>query len=168
MASLWPTDFGLRASHLHQACRLLAACGLAGGSAALMGVSESYWAIITAAAVMQTDVSHTLSAGRDRVFATLIGAMVGVLLIVLREQGLPVLPLFVAGLIPLAVVTAIWPGLRLACITLVVVFLIPTGGDPYARPVFRVVNILIGVVACLAVSVVIFPKENPQATRRPG
>jgi uncharacterized membrane protein YccC len=53
--------------------------------------------------------------------------------------------------------------LRLAGTTLVVVFLIPAGGDPYTRPLFRVLDILIGVLACLAVSVLIFPGQNQKA-----
>jgi uncharacterized membrane protein YccC len=146
-----------------QTCRLLAACGLAGGGAALLGVPESYWALVTAVTVMQPDLSHTFSAGRDRVIATLIGGAVGFLLIVLHDRGLPTLPLFAAGLVPLAIVTASWPNLRLSGTTLIVVFLIPTAGDPYARPLLRVADILLGVVACLIVSVLVFPSgsENP-------
>jgi uncharacterized membrane protein YccC len=148
---------------MRQTCRLLAAFALAGGSAAVLGVPEGYWAIITAVVVMQPDLSHTLAAGRNRVAATLIGAAVGLALIAARQQGLAEIPLFIAGLIPLAVVTAIWPNLRLACTTLVVVFLIPAQGDPYIRPLLRVADILLGVVACLVVSVSVFPHAAPDA-----
>ena len=150
----------LTASHARQTCRLLAACALAGGSATLLHMPDGYWAIITAVVVMQTDLGHTLDAGRNRVFATLIGAVAGLPLIVLRQQGLPTLPLFAAGLVPLAFLTVIWPKLRLACTTLVVVFLIPAGGDPYTRPLLRMGDILLGALACWAVSVVVFPQEN--------
>lgn len=136
-----------------QAGRLLAACALAGGGTWLAGLPEGYWAVITAVVVMQTDLPQTLSAGRDRVVATLAGAAVALALIALREQGLPTLPLFAAGLVPLAVLAAVAPTLRLGCTTLVVVFLIPAGGDPYLRPLLRVLDILFGVVACLAVAV---------------
>lgn len=138
---------------VEQAGRLLAACALAGGGASLAGLPEGYWAVVTAVVVMQTDLPHTLSAGRDRVAATLAGAAVALALILLREQGLPTLPLFAAGLVPLAVLAAVAPALRLACTTLVVVFLIPAGGDPYLRPLLRVGDILTGVLACLAVAV---------------
>ncbi len=150
----------LTASHARQTCRLLAACALAGGSAALLNMPDGYWAIITAVVVMQPDLIHTMAAGRDRVIATLIGALAGLPLIVLRQQGLPTLPLFAAGLIPLAFITVIRPKLRLACTTLVVVFLIPAGGDPYTRPLLRVGDILLGAFACWVVSVVVFPQEN--------
>jgi len=138
---------------VQQACRLLAACALAGSGAWLAGLPEAYWAVITAVVVMQTDLPHTLSSGRDRVVATLAGAVVAVALIASREQGLPTLPLFAAGLVPLAVLAAVAPTLRLACTTLVVVFLIPADGDPFLRPLLRVGDILFGVFACLAVAV---------------
>ncbi len=150
-----------RPAVLRQACRLLAACGLAWGSAALLRLPEAYWAIITAITVMQSDLPHTLSAGRERVIATLVGAACGVALIALRERGLPMLPLFVAGLVPLAALTAADPRYRLSGTTLVVVFLIPgAGGDPYLRPLFRVGDILIGALACLAASALIFPSQR--------
>jgi uncharacterized membrane protein YccC len=161
MMSPWRPVPHLGSTQLHQTCRLLAAFALAGGSAALLRVPEGYWAIITAVVVMQPDLSHTLAAGRNRVAATLIGAVVGLALIAARQLGLPAIPLFVAGLIPLAVITAIWPNLRLACTTLVVVFLIPAEGDPYIRPLLRVADILLGVLACLVVSVLVFPHADP-------
>lgn len=144
----------------HQAFRLLSACALAGGCAAVMGLPEGYWAVITAIVVMQPELSKTLSAGRDRVVATLVGAAFGMALVALREQGLPTLPLFVAGLIPLAMLTAVVPTLRLACTTLVVVFLIPAEGDVYLRPLFRVADILVGAFSCLVISLLVFPLKE--------
>jgi uncharacterized membrane protein YccC len=163
MMSPWRSVPNLGWTHARQTCRLLAACALAGGSVTLLGVPEGYWAIITALVVMRPDFSHTLEAGRDRVLATLIGAVVGGMLIVARQHGLPEIPLFIAGIIPLAVITALWPNLRLACTTLVVVFLIPVEGDPYIRPLLRVGDILMGVLACLLVSALVFPHEDKAA-----
>jgi len=158
MAPPWLPSF--RKPNLHQAIRLLSACALACAVSTLFGLPEGYWSLITAVVVMQPDLSHTLRAGRDRVLATLLGAAFGVGLIALRETGLPTLPLFAAGLVPLACVTAVWPAMRLACTTLVIVLLIPAEGDPFARPLFRVLDILIGAVACITVSMLIFPGEN--------
>ncbi len=149
----WLASARIGWDQVKQAGRLLAACTLAGGGAWLAGLPEGYWAVITAVVVMQTDLPQTLSAGRDRVVATLAGAAVALVLIALREQGLPTLPLFVAGLVPLALLAAVAPTLRLGCTTLVVVFLIPADGNPYLRPLLRVGDILFGAAACLAVAV---------------
>ena len=79
--------FAFHAPNRHQALRLLSACALSFGVVTLIGVPEGYWSLITAITVMQPDLSHTLSAGRDRVLATLLGAAVGIGLIGLRQAG---------------------------------------------------------------------------------
>ncbi len=160
-----PLNFHLQPAHVRQTARLLAACGATGGIAALLSLPEWYWALITVVTVMQADLSHTLSAARNRMAGTLIGAAMGLLLILLRGQGLPGLPLFVVGLVPLAVLTAIQPTMRLSCTTLIVVFLIPGAADPYSRALFRVLDILLGSLTCAAVSVLI-PPPAPQPGRQ--
>ncbi len=145
-----------------QALRLLAACALAGVPGALLSIPEWYWGLITVVAVMQPDLSHTLSAGRDRVIATVIGACVGLLLIFLRLRGLPEMPLFAVAMVPLAILVGMRPNLRLACTTLIVVFLIPGGSDPYGRALFRVIDILGGTVASIIVSAVVFPHHGDE------
>jgi uncharacterized membrane protein YccC len=149
--------------HTRQAVRVLTACAIADGAAWLLGAPEPYWSLITAIVVMQPDISHTWTAGRDRVLATLVGATLGLLLIACQQQGLPKVPLFVAGLVPLAFLTASRPAMRMAGVTLVVVLLIPSAGNPYGRAFARVLNILLGAVACLLVSLLIAPKAaEPQ------
>ena len=112
-----------RAPQLQQAIRRASA--LAFALYTLFGIPEAYWSLITVIVVMQPDLSRTLPAGRDRVLATLLGAALGLGLIALRQAGLPTLPLFLAGLVPLACITAVWPAMRLSCTTLVIVLLIP-------------------------------------------
>ena len=152
-----------RAPQLQQAIRLLSASALAFALSTLFGIPEAYWSLITVIVVMQPDLSRTLAAGRDRVLATLLGAALGLGLIALRQAGLPTLPLFVAGLVPLACITAVWPAMRLSCTTLVIVLLIPAEGDPFARPLFRVLDILVGALACVAISLLVFRGKAPSA-----
>lgn len=164
MADGWPAkpapSLDMRRSQWQQAARLLAACALAGVPGALLNIPEWYWSLITVIAVMQPDLSHTMSAGRDRVIATVIGACTGLLMILLRSRGLPEMPLFIAAMVPLALLVGISPNLRLACTTLIVVFLIPGGSDPYGRALFRVIDILAGTVASVAISAVLFPRQG--------
>jgi hypothetical protein len=64
---------------------------------------------------------------------------------------------FAVELVPLVALAALRPTLRLACVTLVIVVLIPAngGGSPFERPVDRVMEILIGAAAALIASVVL-------------
>jgi uncharacterized membrane protein YccC len=87
----------------------------------------------------------------DRAAGTLIGAAAGLAVIGGVQAGLPLQPLFWAALIPLALLTAAWPSLRVSCITLVILSLIPADGPPLTRALDRVLEILLGVVASIAV-----------------
>ncbi len=155
-----PSSLTVTAHEWRQAIRLLAACTLAGVPTAWLDIPDWYWSLITAVAVVQPDLRHTLTSGRDRMTATVIGATVGLLLIYLRSQGRPGMPLFVIAMLPLGLLTGMRPNLRLSCTTLIVVFLIPGGSDPYGRALFRVIDIMAGVVACVAVSLTVYRHEN--------
>ena len=144
---------------LWQATRLVGACALAYAAAAASGLPERYWALITAVVVTQPMLSDTLGAGRDRVLGTLVGAAVGFLVLLADQHGWPAMPLFWVTLAGLALLIAVQPYLRLSAVTLIVVALVPgAGGAIYARPLDRVVEILIGTLAAVVAAAVIRPK----------
>src|SRR5277367_2813508 len=121
-------------AHLWQAVRILAACALAYVAARLIGLSEFYWALVTAVGVTQPALPETLAAGRDRALGTLIGALAGLAVIAAGQWGASTFALFWVALVPLAILTAMKPTLRLSCVTLVIVVLVPAPGNPFARP----------------------------------
>ena len=151
---------------LGHAMRMLAACALAYGTSQLLGLPEAYWSLITVVIVTQPDLPGTVTASRNRIFGTLIGAATGALAIVGREHGLPTLPLYAAGMVPLVLLTAAWQTLRLSCITFTIVFLAPASGPTFQLPMQRVAEIVIGTLAALVVSLVRLP-NRPTAARSP-
>ncbi len=155
----------IEAAHLWQTGRVLAACVLAYVSCRLIGLREVYWALVTAVVVTQPALGDTLTASRDRVLGTLIGAFAGLAVIAAREFGGPPLPLFWLALVPLAILTAIRPNLRLSCITLIIVALVPSTGSPFALPFERILGILIGTLASLAVAAGVATRSKPALDR---
>jgi uncharacterized membrane protein YccC len=141
-------------AELAYAARILGGCILAYGTSRLLGISEGYWSLITVVIVTQPDLSGTVSASRNRIIGTLIGAAVGALALLGREHGLPTLPLYAAGLVPLVLLTAVRPTLRLSCITLTIVVLASGSGATIILPMQRVAEIIIGTLAALLVSLV--------------
>lgn len=125
---------------------------LAFGVSWLLNLPEGYWSLITVVIVTQPDLPGTVSASRNRIIGTLIGAAVGALAIVGRLHGLPSLPLYAAGMVPLLLLTAAWQTLRLSCITFTIVVLAPAGGPSFLLPMQRVAEIIIGTLAALLVS----------------
>ena len=156
----------LKPEHLWQLFRLIGASALAYGSAALIGLPELYWSLITAIVVTQPEFNKTLTASLDRIVGTLIGAAVGFLVLEASVRGAPQAPLFAAALAALLLLTAIKPNLRMSSVTLIVVALVPSASsEPFVRPFDRVVEILIGAIASLVVSAAFNP---PSLWRRKG
>ena len=141
---------------LRQAARTLVSVFLSAAVSQLFGLREAPWALITAAIVTSSSVTGTWAAGRDQITGTLIGAAAGAAAIGLELLHYPRMPVFWIILAPLALLAAARPTLRLTCVTLVVVFLFPSPGRPFDRPVDRVAAILTGALVSLAVSYVVF------------
>jgi uncharacterized membrane protein YccC len=150
-----------------QTLRILGACALAYTVTGMLALPDGYWAVITAVIVTQPGFSATVQAGRNRITGTIIGALAGFLVIEAVQRGWPLDPLFWAALVPLAILTAIKPELRLSCVTLVVMVLIP-GSASWHRPLDRVVEILIGTLASIVVSAILFPKPAAVAEAPPA
>ncbi len=151
-----PTQLFLRA------LRILAACALSEVAAWAFDLQEGYWALITAVVVMQPAFADTLVASRNRVLGTLVGAGMGLIVLGIAAKGRAPLWLFWSALAPLAVLTAAWPSLRMSCVTLIVVVLIPASGAPFLRATDRIFAILLGTLASILVAIV-FPVRLPAA-----
>lgn len=145
---------------LRQTVRTLVSVFMSDVVARGLHLHEPAWALITAVIVTQARVSSSLEAGRDQILGTLIGAFAGAIAIALALAGLPRVPLFAALMVPLAVLAAFKPNLRLAGVTLVVVFLFPAQGGAFSRPVDRVLAILVGAAVSLAVSYAVFRSRS--------
>ncbi len=148
------------------AARLLAACALSAIVAQEAGLKESYWALITVVVVTQPALAETLVASRTRIIGTLVGAAAGFLVLVAAQHGLPRLPLFWIAMVPLALLTAVWHSLRLTCITLMVVVLIPAAGPPFERPLDRVYGILLGAAASIVMTALGWVTRSRRAADR--
>ncbi|WP_250535835.1 FUSC family protein [Caballeronia sp. AZ10_KS36] len=136
--------------------RTLVACTLSYAGARLAALPEGYWALITTLVVVtQPSLTQALGTARDQIIGACIGGVAGVLGVMATQRGVAPLAVFAVALVPLAALTAKRPAMRLACVTLVIVVLIPAGsGPPFQRPLHRVLEILIGVTAAFIVAAI--------------
>jgi hypothetical protein len=140
---------------LRRFARTLVSCVLSYGVAKLATLPELYWAVITTLIVVtQPSLNQALNTGRDQIIGAVTGGVVGVVGLFAIVRGAPPLIVFSIALLPLAALAAWRPTLRLACVTLVVVVLIPASGmgSPFERPIDRVLEILIGAGSALLVA----------------
>jgi uncharacterized membrane protein YccC len=124
--------------------------------AKLFGWRDAYWGSISAIIVLQSNVGATVTASRDRILGTLIGAALG-------------FSFSLFGLLPwnyiLAVLAAMivcgWLGLRnssrLAGVTVTIVMLVEKTGPRWTLALARVGEVVLGIVVALAVTVLVFP-----------
>ena len=119
------------------------------------GLHDGYWGAISAIIVLQSNFGATISASRDRILGTVIGAALG-------------FSFSLAGAVPwnyiLAVLAAVVVcGLlgfrsssRLACVTITIVMLVQTSSHK-AIALTRVGQVLLGIVVAVAVTTLVFP-----------
>ncbi|MPW19310.1 FUSC family protein [Paraburkholderia sp. CNPSo 3157] len=147
--------------------RTLTGCVLSYGAARLATLPEGYWALITTLIVVtQPSLTQAITTARDQVIGACIGAIVGGIGIVVIERGADPVAVVSIALLPLAALAAARPGLRLACVTLVIVVLVPGGGgSAFERPLHRVAEIMIGAAAAF-IATVMWPNRAVKLAHR--
>ena len=134
------------------------AAGICYWLARLAGLQDGYWGSISAIIVLQSNVGSTVTASRDRLIGTLIGAGFGAGFSLLAE-GLWVYLLAVVA----AMVTCSLLGLknssRLAAVTVTILMLVHRTGSNWTLPLHRVIEVLLGIVVALAISTLVLPSR---------
>jgi uncharacterized membrane protein YccC len=139
---------------------MFAACAISYGVSELIGFDEAYWAPMSAAYVAQPALEATFAAARDRVIATLIGATIGLGVLLATQNWVHSALLFWGVMIPLSILTALRPNLRLSVTTLIILVLVPSGGPVLARPLDRICEILLGTLVAIAVTAAVPTKQR--------
>lgn len=120
------------------------------------GLHDGYWGAISAIIVLQSNFGSTISASRDRVLGTLIGALFG-----FSFSLFGVLPWNYILAVLAAVVVCGLLGLRsssrLAGVTITIVMLVQKTGSHWTVALDRVTEVFLGIAVALAVSTLVFP-----------
>jgi uncharacterized membrane protein YccC len=120
------------------------------------GLHDGYWGAISAIIVLQSNVGSTVTASRDRLLGTLMGALIGFACSVFGATPWNyilaiVLTIIVCGLLE-------WRNSsRLACVTITIIMLVPSTGPRSNLALDRVGQVLLGIVVALLVSTLVFP-----------
>jgi hypothetical protein len=124
--------------------------------ARLFGLRDGYWGAISAIIVLQSNFGATITASRDRILGTLIGAVFG-----FAFSLFGVLPWnYVLALIAAIVVCGLLgmrTSSRLAGVTITIVMLVQATGSHWTLAMHRVGEVFLGIIVALLVSTLIFP-----------
>jgi uncharacterized membrane protein YccC len=120
------------------------------------GLNDGYWGSISAIIVLQSNVGSTVSASRDRLFGTFIGALLG-----FSFSMFGVLPWNYILAVLVAVIVCGLLGLRsssrLAGVTITIIMLVHKEGPRWGLAMDRVGEVVLGIVVALAVTTLVFP-----------
>ena len=120
------------------------------------GLHDGYWGAISAIIVLQSNFGSTITASRDRLLGTLIGALFG-----FSFSLFGVLPwnyiLAVLAAMILCGLLGLRSSSRLAGVTITIVMLVQKTGSHWTVALDRVGEVFLGIVVALAVSTLVFP-----------
>jgi uncharacterized membrane protein YccC len=126
----------------------------------VLGLTQTYPAVLTAVIVMQASVGASLKAMMDRFVGSLGGALwaVAVLLALQHFNRFNTGTVLVVALVPLALVAAFKPAYRAAPTTAIILLLTPGSvAGPLAPAIQRMLGIGLGSVVALVVALLILP-----------
>jgi uncharacterized membrane protein YccC len=151
---------------LVQAAKTALAAALCWWLALRFGLHDGYWGSISAIIVLQSNVGATVTASRDRLLGTLIGACFGFAFSLFGAApwnyiAAVVLAIVVSGLLGMR------DSARLACVTITIILLVPSSVSRRELAFDRVCEVLLGIVIALAVTTLILP-DRARAWLRDG
>lgn len=134
------------------------AAGISYWLAQLAGLQDGYWGSISAIIVLQSHVGSTVTASRDRLIGTLIGAAFGAAFSFLGTGIWPYLAAVVASMVTCSLL-GLKSSSRLAGVTVTILMLVHRTGSNWTMPLHRVLEVLLGIVVALAISTLVFPSR---------
>ncbi len=146
---------------LVHAGRTALAASLCWWLAARFGLHDGYWGAISSIIVLQSNVGATIQASRDRILGTIIGAVVG-------------FSCTLFGAVPWNYILAVFLAIlvcgllgyrnssRLAGVTVTIVMLVQSN-SPRTVALDRVIQVVLGILVAVAVTVLIFPRHGRHA-----
>jgi uncharacterized membrane protein YccC len=121
-----------------------------------LGLHDGYWGAISAIIVLQSNFGATISASRDRIFGTLIGAVLGFTFTLVGALPWNYILAVLAAVIVCGLL-GLRSSSRLAGVTISIVMLVQRGGSHWTLALDRVMEVFLGIVVALAVSTLLFP-----------
>jgi uncharacterized membrane protein YccC len=117
---------------------------------------DTYWGSISAIIVMQSNVGATVTASRDRILGTLIGAAFGFSFSLFGSLPWNYILAVIAAMIVCGLLR-LHNSSRLAGVTITIVMLVEKTGPRWTLALDRVSEVMLGIVVALAVTTLVFP-----------
>ncbi len=134
--------------------------------ARLFRLPEGYWAVISAVIVMQSNMGAAISAAWSRLAGTAIGAFVGAAFVALWGPSIPAFGVAVTITVLICAFLGLLDSYRLAGATVAIVTLLSRPGVSWIVALHRFLEVSLGVVVALLVTVFIWPARARKNLRQ--
>lgn len=129
----------------------------------LFHLTHSYWAAVSAIVVMQSENAVTLASCRDRLLGTVIGAVMGWGVSYVWHDHYVMYGLAVLVCLLLCSLLEFEKAGRLAAVALTIIVLIRIDNGPGQAALSRFLEVSLGIVVALAVTMLVFPQRRATA-----
>jgi uncharacterized membrane protein YgaE (UPF0421/DUF939 family) len=158
----------ITAIHMTHGLKTAAAAVLAYAVTLLLHIEFGYWAVISTVIVMQVYVADSLEMCLYRLSGTIIGAILGVIVILIfpiTPIGIGFALFFTIGIC--SFLTRYKPKYKMAAITVVIVVMTGMNSPNIIEfGLFRVIEICLGILCATLVSLLIFPRKKADVLRK--
>ena len=134
----------------------------------LFGLEHSYWAAISAIVVMGSDNAVTFTSSRDRLIGTAVGAFLGWATFYAWHGHYLLYGIAVALCIFLCSALQFDKAGRLAAVALTIVVLVHLDAGPGHAAIARFLEVSLGIVVALGVTLLVFPPPPKPAEVKPS
>jgi uncharacterized membrane protein YgaE (UPF0421/DUF939 family) len=134
----------------------------------LLGLERSYWSAVSAIVVMAFDTTITFASCRDRIIGTAIGAFMGWVTFYAWHGHYLLYGLSVALCIFVCSALAFDKAGRLAAVTLSIIVLVKIDNGPAQAAIGRFLEVGLGIVVALLVTLLVFPPGPAKAEVKPA
>jgi uncharacterized membrane protein YccC len=141
---------------LIDAAKTAVAAALCWWIALRFGLHDGYWGAISAIIVLQSNFGATISASRDRILGTIIGASFGFAFSLFGAVPWNFIFAVVSAVV-LCGLLGLRNSSRLAGVTIAIVMLVPATGPHWLLALHRVGEVFLGIIVAVAVSTLVFP-----------
>lgn len=145
---------------LAYALRALAAAALGYYGARALGLTQGFWAAITAISVTQASYAEVSHSSRDQFIGAIIGGLVGIMAAALVHDQFPAYALALLVGMTLCWMLDLGAAGRIAGVTVTIVMLVPHEGTFLQFALFRLGEVVLGATAALLVTRLSTPLER--------
>ncbi|AYF53660.1 FUSC family protein [Clostridium botulinum C] len=128
----------------------------------ILHIDSPFYACIAAVICMQTWVSDSFIVGKNRMIGTFIGALIGLLLALIKPGNIILIGIGIIGVIYICNLLGKNKSITIGCIVFLAIMVNLTSKTPLIYSTFRLIETFIGIFISVFVNYFVFPRDHSE------